>query len=96
LRGRTCAATVGCLLPQVLGVLSPLVGELEEQGATAGIFDGFGGASAVLGVAFVELHSKKCGGGPTYRPAIALPVCRVIWRCGSMPGVGGLYEVLAP
>jgi hypothetical protein len=43
------------LQAELLRVAPPLVGELEEQSAAAGIFGGLGGAGAVVGVTFVEL-----------------------------------------
>ena len=66
---------VSRLLAQLLGVASPLVGELEEQSAPCGVAGRFGGASAFLRVLLVEVSERhgsssiQVRGGPTIYPA---------------------------
>jgi hypothetical protein len=49
-----------------LGVVSPLVGDLEKQGAAPGVVGRFGGANAFLRVLLVEV-SERHGSYPSAR-----------------------------
>ena len=104
--GRSARATsvafrrrVGLLLAQSLGVASPLVGELEEQGAACGVVRRFGGPSAFLRVLLVEASERhgspsiQVRGSPTPAPQVTLLVCRGAAQRGSVLG-GRLLSVL--
>jgi hypothetical protein len=64
------------LLAELVGIASPFVCELEEEGAAFGVFGLFGRASAFVGVTFVEL-SEHGSTSPEERRKARYPVSAI-------------------